>query len=84
VTGCIIKFIPPYSPDLNPIEESFSAGKKKKMGEISAEHIVVKSWIRREYHRLVDSENPIADLYEACGVVTATKARGWFNCSGYC
>lgn len=24
--GCILKFLPPYSPDMNPIEESFSAG----------------------------------------------------------
>ena len=27
VEGCILKFLPPYSPDMNPIEESFSAGK---------------------------------------------------------
>ena len=25
--GCVLKFLPPYSPDMNPIEESFSAGK---------------------------------------------------------
>jgi len=30
VAGCILKFIPPYSPDLNPIEESFSAGEERK------------------------------------------------------
>lgn len=24
--GCLLLFIPPYSPELNPIEESFSAG----------------------------------------------------------
>jgi len=29
-TGCVLKFIPPYSPDLNPIEESFSAGEERK------------------------------------------------------
>ena len=27
-TGCILKFIPVYLPDLNPIEESFSAGEE--------------------------------------------------------
>jgi len=34
VTGCLLKFIPAYLPDLNPIEESFSAGNgmKKYMG----------------------------------------------------
>ena len=37
ITGCILKFIPAYSPDLNPIEESFSAGKvMDKKVEISA------------------------------------------------
>ena len=30
VAGCILKFIPAYSPDLNPIEESSSAGEVKK------------------------------------------------------
>lgn len=25
--GCLLVFLPPYSPDFNPIEESFSAGK---------------------------------------------------------
>jgi transposase len=32
--GCILKFLPPYSPDMNPIEESFSAGKSKPCGII--------------------------------------------------
>jgi transposase len=84
-TGCVLKYIPPYSPDLNPIEESFSAGKvpKKKENGIITKYTLVKSWIQREYGRLVHSENPAADLYEACGVVTAEKARQWFNHSGY-
>ena len=30
VTGCILKFLPPYSPDFNPIEESFSAGEESR------------------------------------------------------
>ena len=24
--GCVLLFLPPYSPDFNPIEESFSCG----------------------------------------------------------
>jgi transposase len=24
--GCVVRFLPPYSPDFNPIEESFSCG----------------------------------------------------------
>jgi len=29
--GCMLKFLPPYSPDMNPIEESFSAGESDGM-----------------------------------------------------
>lgn len=32
IVGCILKFLPPYSPDMNPIEESFSAGVPKPHG----------------------------------------------------
>ena len=31
IVGCILKFLPPYSPDMNPIEESFSAGKSNPL-----------------------------------------------------
>ena len=24
--GCVVRFLAPYSPDFNPIEESFSSG----------------------------------------------------------
>jgi len=66
--GCRLFFLPPYSPDLNPIEESFSA---------------VKAWIRRNWRRMFNSENPEVDLIEACGTVTAEKARGWFRHAGF-
>jgi transposase len=35
--GCLIKFLPPYSPDYSPIELTFS---------------VLKAWIRRHYRHL--------------------------------
>jgi transposase len=35
--GCRLVFLPPYSPDLNPIEQAFS---------------VIKSYLRRYYHDL--------------------------------
>lgn len=35
--GCEIRFLPPYSPDFNPIELSFS---------------VLKAWVRRYFHEL--------------------------------
>jgi transposase len=28
-SGCRIHFLPPYAPELNPIEESFAAGEIK-------------------------------------------------------
>ena len=34
--GVLLRFLPPYSPDFNPIEESFTD---------------LKAWIRRHYHR---------------------------------
>ena len=37
--GVVLEFLPPYSPDFNPIEESFSA---------------LKAWVRRN-RQLVDS-----------------------------
>ena len=84
VAGCILKFIPPYSLDFNPIEESFSAGEEDRgKAEINTDCATVKSWIQWEYCHLINSENPITDLYEACGVVTVVKARGWFSHSGY-
>lgn len=35
--GCVIRFLPPYSPDYNPIELTFS---------------VLKAWIRRHFRKL--------------------------------
>lgn len=80
----MLLFLPPYSPDLNPIEESFSAG----MGvehtiQHQLTHSIVKAWIRRHWRRLANSQTPKVDLLEACGAVTAEKARSWFRHSGY-
>ncbi|KAF8226861.1 hypothetical protein L208DRAFT_1299747, partial [Tricholoma matsutake] len=52
-------FLPAFSPDFNPIEESFSA---------------VKAWIRRNWRRMMDSDIPELDLLEACGCVTIEMA----------
>jgi len=43
----------------------------------------VKAWIHRHWCCLANSETPEIDLFEACGTVTAEKARGWFRRSGY-
>ncbi|KAJ7880817.1 hypothetical protein B0H14DRAFT_2340637, partial [Mycena olivaceomarginata] len=62
-------FLLPYSPDFNPIEESFSAA--------------VKAWIRRHWRHMQNSDTPEIDLLEVCGVVTAESAQGWFRHSGF-
>lgn len=66
--GMVLLYLPAYSPDFNPIEESFSA---------------VKAWIRRHYRQFQDSAHPQLDLHEACASITAEKARAFFAHSGY-
>ena len=72
--GMKLLFLPAYSPDLNPIEEAFSA---------------IKSWLRhnRDYV-LLETEGPLCDPYALFWeviytVVTPQKARGWYRHSGY-
>lgn len=70
-------FLPPYSPDYNPIELAFSA---------------IKSRIRRdgELMRMTmdqqgeDVENAIrAKFYEHVFATTEENAQGWFRHCGY-
>jgi transposase len=69
-----IEFLPPYSPDLNPIEEAFSC---------------MKAWIRHNRNTALaefTSENELSAeivLWDAIYSVTAEKAQGWFKHSGY-
>jgi len=68
-------YLPPYSPDFNPIEEAFSA---------------IKAWIRanREYARGELSGEATCDPYEMIwnaisSTVTLDKVEGWFHDCGY-
>ncbi|KIK34605.1 hypothetical protein CY34DRAFT_45283, partial [Suillus luteus UH-Slu-Lm8-n1] len=61
-------YLPPYSPDLTPIEESFSA---------------LKSYIRRHGHELRQHADPIQALLEVAGCITAEKSFMWFKNAGY-
>ena len=74
-SGMHLVFLPAYSPDLNPIEEAFSA---------------IKAWIRanRDYARgeLSGEEtcDPYALIWDAVfDTVTTEKAEGWFHNCGY-
>ena len=68
-------YLPPYSPDFNPIEEAFSC---------------VKAWIRSHRDEvLVEMDggldsHPYAVLWDAVFMsVTLDNIRGWFRDSGY-
>jgi transposase len=74
LSGIKLVYLPPYSPDLNPIEECFS---------------FVKHYIRRRGHTFWDIvENgvdvgPFLFLYNVLDQVTADACHGWFHHSGY-
>ena len=69
LTEIRIEFLPPYSPDLNPIEEAFSK---------------VKAFIRRHRDVLVhEGHGLIFDLMQCMEVVTASDAIGYFLHAGY-
>jgi hypothetical protein len=73
-SGIKLVFLPPYSPDLNPIEECFS---------------YIKSYIARHgdtFRNIVevgDEADPFLSLYSALETVTAEASQGWFHHSGY-
>jgi transposase len=64
-----IEFLPPYSPDLNPIEEAFSK---------------VKAFLRR-HHRLLTKTGygMVFELMEIMKIVTDDDAIGFFIHAGY-
>lgn len=66
-------YLPPYSPDFNPIEEGFSA---------------MKTWLRnhRDYAlvELQGDSDPYTMLWEAVyETMTFQNIRGWYKDSGY-
>ncbi|THU97006.1 hypothetical protein K435DRAFT_663427 [Dendrothele bispora CBS 962.96] len=68
-------YLPPYSPQYNPIEEAFSA---------------IKAWIKnnRDYARGELSGHPTCDPYKMLWsavfeTVNPEKAEGWYRHSGY-
>ncbi len=82
--GCFMLFLPPYSPDLNPIEESFSSGMFLSIHAVTGANIVlVKAWLRRHWQMACDHAQPEIVLLEACGQVTMEKALGWVRHAGY-
>ena len=67
--GIRIEFLPPYSPDLNPIEEAFSK---------------IKAFLRRNQLNLTrEGDGMIFELMEVMKIVTGDDAVGYFIHDGY-
>ena len=66
--GALVIFLPPYSPDLNPIEETFAS---------------IKSYIRT-HEDAIQSDNDLLEvMMHAFASVTSESCRGWFRDCGY-
>ena len=68
--GVWLEFLPPYSPDLNPIEEAFSK---------------IKAFIHRNCDLFLASlcGGIMFDMLEAMAIITAEDAKGYFIHAGY-
>jgi hypothetical protein len=66
--GCRVIFLPPYSPDYNPIETAFST---------------IKAWIRRNRDFMEVCNDPIYALLVACSQIMPQMAQTFFEASIY-
>ena len=39
--------------------------------------------MRQKFLGFSEGDNPVMDIVDACGIVTAEKARSWFEHTGY-
>lgn len=66
--GILVIFLPPYSPDFNPIEETFS---------------YVKYYMKANDHLIQSLSNPLPVLKHAFNIVTCEQCNAWISHSGY-
>lgn len=70
--GAAVRYLPPYSPDLNPIELAFAK---------------LKAQLRRAAARTVDPKSPTLELWQAIGDSLATfkpeDCANFFKHAGY-
>jgi transposase len=66
--GVLLKFLPPYSPDFNPIEATFKD---------------LKAWVKKNYRRVEEFEEFSDFLEYAVAQNCKGDARGHFRTSGY-
>jgi transposase len=65
-----IEYLPPYSPDLNPIEEAFSQ---------------IKHFLRRHhtYYSTTQNDGVLYDMLEVLDIVRPDDAAGFISHAGY-
>jgi len=66
--GARLVYLPPYSPDFNPIEEAFSA---------------VKAFLKRHEEEFIDAASLQWLIHQAAVSISSDDARGWFGDCGY-
>ncbi|KAJ8456687.1 hypothetical protein ONZ45_g18619 [Pleurotus djamor] len=68
--GVRLEYLPPYCPDLNPIEEAFSK---------------IKHFLRRhqEYYGGTQGDGIFYDMYEVTEIITPEDTEGYFVHAGY-
>jgi len=66
--GCRIEYLPPYSPDFNPIEQAFS---------------VIKAYLCRHSITFFGAKGLYYELYRTCDIITPEMTWGFFLHSGY-
>ena len=83
-TGGVLLFLPPYLPDLNPIEELFSKCALPLFTRSGTDLCnIVKAYLRWHAHYLHRNNDPFAMLIESTGCITAADAQGWIQHAGY-
>src|SRR5579862_7245174 len=66
--GCKIEWLPPYSPDYNPIEEAFST---------------IKNWMRRKQEWMEEQADDEYSLLAACSQIDSSCASAYICHAGY-
>ena len=66
--GARLIYLPPYSPDFNPIEETFS---------------FIKAWLRRHETDYTNADQLPWLIHGAIREVTREMVLGWFSDCGY-
>lgn len=65
--GAMLIYLPPYSPDFNPIEQAFHS---------------IKAWLQRHKAEAIQPDVRPWLIHQAALSITSESARGWIlNCS---